>query len=63
MPISETEGYVENPQYRFLEEPMLFMLPLNEISKKKPFPVLRQKPTQIFPWGLLKGVTIHFLSI
>ena len=28
MPISETEGYFENPYYRFLEEPMLFLLVL-----------------------------------
>ena len=28
MPISQTEGYFENPWYRFLEEPMLFLLAL-----------------------------------
>ena len=28
MPISQTEGYFENPLYRFLEEPMLFLLGL-----------------------------------
>ena len=32
----------------------------NETSKKKLFPVLRQKPTQILPWNLLNGATIHF---
>ena len=26
MRISQTEGYFENPEYRFLEEPMLFLL-------------------------------------
>ena len=26
MPISQAEGYFENPVYRFLEEPMLFLL-------------------------------------
>ena len=26
MPISQTEGYFENPQYSFIEKPMLFML-------------------------------------
>ena len=36
MPISQTEGYFENPQYRFLEEPM-------------PFRMLTQKPTQVLP--------------
>ena len=28
LPISQTEGYFENPWYRFLEEPMLFPLAL-----------------------------------
>ena len=28
MPISQKEGYFENPLYRFLEEPMLFLLAL-----------------------------------
>ena len=28
MPIFQTEGYFENPQYRILEEPMLFLLTL-----------------------------------
>ena len=28
MPISQTEGYFENPLYRFLEEPTLFLLAL-----------------------------------
>ena len=28
MRISQTEGYFENPYYRFLEEPMLFLLAL-----------------------------------
>ena len=28
MPISQTEGYIENPWYRFLEESMLFLLAL-----------------------------------
>ena len=27
-PVSQTEGYFENPWYRFLEESMLFMLAL-----------------------------------
>ena len=26
MPISQMEGYFENPWYSFLEEPMLFLL-------------------------------------
>ena len=28
MPISQTEGYFENPYYRFLEESILFLLDL-----------------------------------
>ena len=28
MPVSQKEGYFEIPHYRFLEEPMLFMLAL-----------------------------------
>ena len=28
MPISQTEGFFENPLYRFLEESMLFLLVL-----------------------------------
>ena len=28
MPISQMEGYLENPLYLFLEEPMLFVLAL-----------------------------------
>ena len=28
MQISQTEDYFENPYYRFLEEPMLFLLAL-----------------------------------
>ena len=28
MPISQTEGYFENPEHRFLEESMLFLLAL-----------------------------------
>ena len=42
-PIS-TEGYFENPKYRFLEEPMFFLLALKWNSKKKRFWILRQKP-------------------
>ena len=35
------------PRTVFIEESMYFLLGLNETSKKKCFPVLRQKPTQI----------------
>ena len=45
IPISQTEGYFENPLYRFLEEPMpmLFLLALKRYLSEKCFPVLRQK--------------------
>ena len=47
MPISQTEGYFENPYYSFLEEPILFrwLWLENETFKKKRFAVLRQKKT------------------
>ena len=34
MPISQTEGYLENPEYRFLEEPKVLNL-----VKHQSFPV------------------------
>ena len=43
MPISQIARYLENPYYRFLQEPNFLLA--NETSKKPP--VLRQKPTQI----------------
>ena len=46
MPISQTESYFQNPQYGFLEEPMLLLLAL---KWKKSFPVLRQELTQTLP--------------
>ena len=51
MPVSQTDGYFENPWYGLLEEPLLFLLALKWNLKKKSFSfsVLRQKPTQIFP--------------
>ena len=36
MLISQTEGYFENPWYRFLDEPTFF-----EISMNKRYPVLK----------------------
>ena len=49
MPTSQTESYFENPKYRFLENLCSFCWLQNETSKKKRFPVLRQKLTQILP--------------
>ena len=39
MPISKMKGYSENPYYRFLGEPVPFLLLLNWILKEKLFPV------------------------
>ena len=41
MPISEMEGYFDNPLYRYLEEPMLFCWLENETSNKKRFLLLK----------------------
>ena len=41
MPISQTEGYFENPYYRFLEEPMLFL-------RKSVFPSVKAKTNPDF---------------
>ena len=37
MPITQTEGYFGNPEYRFLEEPMLFLLALKLKTEDKAF--------------------------
>ena len=62
MLISETEGYLENPYIVFLEESMLFLLVLNETSKKMRFPVLRQKPNAIFAIKLAEMSNLSFLQ-
>ena len=54
MLISQTKGYFENPYYCFLEEPMLFL--------NIHFRMLGQKPTQVFPWKLLKEADESRLS-
>ena len=43
MPISQTEGYFENPYDRFLEEPMLFLLALKWKLKEKAFSNVKTK--------------------
>ena len=48
MPIIQTEGYIENPKYRFRRNYAL-SVGLKMKPKKKRFPVLRQKLTQILP--------------
>ena len=58
MQISQTKGYFGRSY--LLEEVVLFLLALKRNLQRKCFPVLRQKPTQILPENLLKGVTIQF---
>ena len=43
MPISQTEGYFENPLHRFLEEPMLFLLALKWNLSEKAFSSAKTK--------------------
>ena len=57
MPISQTDGYFENPQYRFLEEPLLFLLALKRILLEKAFSSVKTKT------NLLEGATIHFYCL
>ena len=47
MPMSQTEGYFENPWY-CLEKPMLFLLVL-KWNLEKAFFCVKQKPTQSLP--------------
>ena len=37
MPISQTEVCFENPEYRFVEKPMLFLLALKRNLQEKAF--------------------------
>ena len=60
MPVSQTEGYFENPCNCFLEESMLFLLELKWKLQKKVFSNVKTKPNQIFPWKLLKEASTHF---
>ena len=48
MPISQTEGYFENPWYRFLEEPMLFPLALKSNLWEKAFFSVKAKANPTF---------------
>ena len=43
MPISQTEGFFENPYYCFLEEPMLFLLAWKWNLKEKAFSSVKTK--------------------
>ena len=48
MPISQTEGYLENPLYRFLEERMLFLLALKLNLYEKAFSSVTTKTNSNF---------------
>ena len=47
MTISQTEGYFENPSYRFFRGTYALSVEFNGTSKEKRFLVLGQKLTQI----------------
>ena len=51
------------PSNAFQQNLCFLCWPQNEISQKRRFPVLGQKPTQFLPYHLLKGATVHFLSL
>ena len=63
MPVSQTEGYVVNLEYSFSEKHAFLVGFKKETSKKKRLLVLRQIPTQILLWKLLKATNDQFLSI
>ena len=48
MSTSQTEGYFENPYYRFLEEPMLFLLALKWNHQGKAFSSVKTKSNPVF---------------
>ena len=49
IPTSQTEGYFENLYYRFLEEPMLFLLAWKSNFSEKVFSSVKTKTYQILP--------------
>ena len=65
IPISLTEGCFKNPYHHFLEEAMLFLITLRWNLKKKRFPMLRQKSTQILlkPCCNVERNNLSFLPI
>ena len=60
MRISQTEGYFENPWYRFLEEPMLLLLALKWNLCGKAFFCVEAKTNPNIAVKLLKEATVHF---
>ena len=61
MPISQMEGYLENPLYLFLEEPMLFVLALKWNLKEKVFIGVKTKTNQNFAVKLAERRNHSFL--
>ena len=54
MSISQTEGYFENPWYRFLDEPIFF-----ETSMNKRYPVLKSDfrlPSKLVLFASIKAL-------
>ena len=60
MPISQTEGYFENPWYRLLEEPVLFLLAWKWNFWEKAFSIVKSKDNLNFAVNLLKGANTIF---
>ena len=61
MPVSQKNGYFDNSIFRrtYAISVGFKMKPL----RKSIFPVLRQNPTQILLQYMLKGATVHVVSI
>ena len=59
--ISQTEGYFENPYYRFLEEPMLFLLALKWNLWEKAFSSVKTKTNSNFAVKLAEMSNHSFL--
>ena len=61
MPISQTEGYFESPFYRFLEEPMLFLLAWKWNLQEKAFSSVKTKTNPNIPVKLAERSNHPFL--
>ena len=61
MPISQTDGYFENTQYHFLEEPLLFLLALKWILLEKAFSSVKTKTNPNFAVKLARRSNHSFL--
>ena len=61
MPISQTEGYFENPWYRFLEEPKFFLLAWKWNLEQKAFFSVKTKTNPNFAVKLAGSSNHSFL--